>query len=86
MRADAVPCGIPPHILPDGAEAYCRRLAQISGMQIVSGRVCSTFGPMEAPTASRKNMSTVHDLIFAALEGREIKAVRPEIKRNWTHI
>lgn len=67
-------------------EAYCRRIAKITGMKIVSGRVCSTYGPMEAPTASRKHMSTVHDLIYAAREHREIKVVRPEIKRNWTHI
>ncbi len=68
------------------SEAYCRRFAKISGMRIISGRVCSTYGPMEAPTASRKNMSTVKTLITAAREHREIKVVRPEIKRNWTHI
>ena len=68
------------------SEAYCRRFAKISGMRIVSGRVCSTYGPMEAPTGSRKNMSTANTLITAALEHREIKVVRPEIKRNWTHV
>ena len=68
------------------SEAYCRRMSKITGMRIVSGRVCSTYGPMEAPTASRTHMSTVHDLIFAAINHKEIKVVRPEIKRNWTHI
>ncbi len=68
------------------SEAYCRRFAKISGMRIVSGRVCSTYGPMEAPTGSRKHMSTVNMLITAAREHREIKVVRPEIKRNWTHV
>ncbi len=68
------------------SEAYCRRFAKISGMEIVSGRVCSTYGPMEAPTGSRKHMSTVNTLITAAREHREIKVVHPEIKRNWTHI
>lgn len=68
------------------SEAVCQRYETLYGMQAVSGRVCSTYGPMERPTRSRQRMSAVYTLGHKALKGEKCRVRGLGVARNWTHV
>lgn len=68
------------------SEAVCRRYQTLYGLEVVSGRVCSTYGPMERPTQSRQGMSAVYMLAQAALKGEKCRVRGLSVARNWTHV
>jgi nucleoside-diphosphate-sugar epimerase len=70
------------------SEAVCKRYKAMYGMHIASGRVCSTYGPMERPTRSRVGMSAICTIASALVEGRvvRVRAGSEHIARSWTHV
>lgn len=68
------------------SEAVCRRYQSLFGIEIASGRVCSTYGPMERATGSRFGMSAVFAAAHAILEGRVLAVRGLEVCRTWTHV
>jgi nucleoside-diphosphate-sugar epimerase len=66
-------------------EAACRRYKEMYGMEVASGRVCSTYGTLERPTRSRKGMSAPYQIAHAALEGRTLRVRGLDVVRSWTH-
>jgi nucleoside-diphosphate-sugar epimerase len=68
------------------SEGVCRRFRMLYDLDVVSGRVCATYGPMERPSASRKGMSAVYEAAHAALEGRTLRVKGLSVARSWTHV
>ena len=68
------------------SEAICRRYKALYGLDTASGRVCSTYGPMERPTRSRQGMSAVCEMAQALLDGRTLKVRGLGVARSWTHV
>lgn len=68
------------------SEATCRRYQALYGMEIVSGRVCATYGSMERPTRSRQGMSAIHAMAQAVLERQILRVRGLSVARSWTHV
>lgn len=68
------------------AESYCRRLQELTGIQIIVGRICATYGPMEQTTLSRSVMSAIYKIAAAAKNGKVLVVHGTQIKRNWTYV
>lgn len=68
------------------SEGVCRRYRMLYDMEVVSGRVCATYGPMERPSGSRKGMSAVHEAAHAAQHGRPLRVTGLSVSRSWTHV
>lgn len=68
------------------SEMYCRKIQELFGIQTISVRVGSTYGPMEAPTCSRTNMSLLYRLIHQAVNYKKVSVTGMGSSRNWTHV
>lgn len=70
------------------AEAVCARYKAMYAMDTASGRVCSTYGPMERPTRSRVGMSAICEMARALRGGQALRVRKgsTQIARSWTHV
>lgn len=68
------------------SEMYCRKIQELFGIQTISVRVSSTYGPMEAPTCSRTNMSLLYRIIQQAVNRKKLSVTGMGSSRNWTHV
>lgn len=68
------------------SELYCRRIQELSGMQILIGRISSAYGPMEHPTLARNHMSLIYQIVQNAIAGNEVRIYGESPSRNWTHV
>jgi UDP-glucose 4-epimerase len=63
-------------------ERVAERLATLWGMDVVSVRLCSVFGPWEYATGLRDTLSPHLQVMLAAAQGRPALLPRP-INRDW---
>jgi len=68
------------------SEYLVRRYAALFQLGAVSLRLGWTYGPMERPTGSRVQMSTICDLARCSLKGEEIRINDVLALRDWTHV
>jgi len=68
------------------SELYCRRIQELSGIQILIGRISSAYGPMEHPTPARNHMSLIYQIVQEAIAGNEVRIYGESLNRNWTHV
>ncbi len=68
------------------SEMYCGRIQELSGLQILIGRVSSAYGPMEHPTSARNHLSLVYQIVQQAIAGNEMRIFGESASRNWTHV
>ncbi len=68
------------------SEMYCRKIQELFGIQTISARIGSTYGPMEAPTFSRTNMSLIYRIIHHAVNHKRLSVMGKGSSRNWTHV
>lgn len=68
------------------SEHLCRRYNELYELNVVVGRLGTTYGPMERPTGSREKMSAIYEATHAALEGKSTTVIGSEIARDFCHI
>ncbi len=73
-------------IAKQASEHLCDRLADLHKLDIVTGRLGTTYGPMERPTRSRQRMSAIYQAVTAALEKRPLTVIGAEISRDFCHV
>lgn len=73
-------------IAKQASEHLCNRLADLHKLDIVTGRLGTTYGPMERPTRSRQRMSAIYQAVTAALEKRPLTVIGAEISRDFCHV
>jgi UDP-glucuronate 4-epimerase len=67
------------------AERLSRRIATLSGLDVVAARLSAVFGPWERDTGVRDTLSAPYQALVAALEGREAVLPRPGL-RDWVYV
>jgi nucleoside-diphosphate-sugar epimerase len=67
------------------SELTCSEWSRLYGLDIVSVRLGSVYGPWERITAGRTRMSTVYEVVHHALAGHEIKINGLEESTDWVH-
>ncbi len=73
-------------IAKQASEHLCNRLADLHKLDVVTGRLGTTYGPMERPTRSRQRMSAIYQAVTAALEKRPLTVIGAEISRDFCHV
>ena len=68
------------------SESVCRRYRTLYDLEVAAGRVCSTYGPMERVTNSRKGMSPIYQIADAVLHDRVLSVRGVQVVRTWTHV
>ena len=67
-------------------ELMGRRWKQLFGLDIVSVRLSSVYGPMERITSSREHMSAIYAFTRLALKGQPIKVNALSYRTDWVHV
>lgn len=73
-------------IAKQASEHLCNRFAELHKLDIITGRLGTTYGPMERPTRSRQRMSAIYQAVTAALEKRPLSVIGAEISRDFCHV
>jgi len=73
-------------IAKQASEHLCNRFADLHKLDIVTGRLGTTYGPMERPTRSRQRMSAIYQAVTAALEKHPLTVIGAEISRDFCHV
>jgi UDP-glucuronate 4-epimerase len=68
------------------SEYLCRRYNELYELNVVVGRLGTTYGPMERPTGSREKMSAIYEATHAALKGKSATVVGADIARDFCYI
>ena len=68
------------------SEHLCFRYNELFEPRIVIGRLGTAYGPMERPTESRENMSSIYKITHAASMNKCVNVVGAEISRDFCHI
>lgn len=73
-------------IAKQASEHLCNRFADLHKLDVVTGRLGTTYGPMERPTRSRQRMSAIYQAVTAALENHALTVIGAEIARDFCHV
>ena len=73
-------------IAKQASEHLCNRFASLHKLDVVTGRLGTTYGPMERPTRSRQRMSAIYQAVTASLDKQPLTVIGAEIARDFCHV
>ncbi len=72
-------------ITKHASERICARYTRLSGIEVVSARLGSVFGPWERDTGVRDTLSLPFQIFRLARAGAEVVLPQKEVRRDWIY-